>query len=174
MKKPRQTDLIVAIKNAQLLAIEGRLSNTIDAFERRVRRWFSKEHSTPYLDTFKIPWDELLLHYYESSLSTRTYNQIFDLAVEEYLPEFIEQAEKEAQDFADSLLKQQEAAIRANQVKKAPDSPAKEKTQGKALRRSKTDAESQSLEVQDNNPKTDQPAPKTMSLRFEDESPEDL
>lgn len=174
MKKRKQYSPLIAIQNAQLLAIEGRLSNTIDAFERKVRRWFSKEHSTPYLDTFKIPWDELLLHYYESSLANSTYNQVFDMAVEEYLPEFVDQAEKEAQAFADSLAKAQEAAIKANQAKKTSDTSSKEKTQGNAAREAKTGTKSQSVKKRDNNPKTDRPAPKTMSLQFEDESPEDL
>jgi hypothetical protein len=164
---------MIPIQNAQLLAIEGRLTNTLDAFERRVRRWFSKEHSTAYLDTFKLPWDELLLHYYESNLANKSYNEVFDLAVDEYLPEFVEKAEEDDKAFADSLLKEQEAALKANKAKarqqKDIEAATQQMTDSAAIIKDKAQSISNKLDKKQAN----KPMPKSMSLKFDDD-PEDI
>ena len=173
MKKRKKLNPLVPIQNAQLLAIEGVLENTLDSFERKVRRWFSKEHSTPYLDTFKIPWDELLLHYYESSLANISYNEVFYVAVEQYLPEFMNQAEQEDQAFADSLLEEQKATLKAHKKKMGQGKGKDTKTQGKANKQVKTSVKSQSIKTSDES-KTNKPLPKTMSLKFDDSDPENI
>lgn len=183
MKKRNKPNPLTPIQNAQLLAIEGVLENTLDAFERKVRRWFSKEHSTPYLDTFKMPWDELLLHYYESNLANMSYNEVFDMAVNQYLPEFVKEAEDDVQAFADSLLKEQEATIQAR--KKVGTRVGKGgalKSQGEANKRVKTGNSSKDAKTQDKSQSEDLdeseikrlPKPKTMSLKFEDSDPESI
>ena len=163
---------MIAIQNAQLLAIEGRLENTMDAFERKIRRWFSKEHATPYLDTFKFPWDELLLHYYESNLANKSFNEVFDLAVEEYLPDFVQAAEEADQAYAESLLEEQAATLKAKKARDGETALPGVKTQPGAV---KTKGKQQSVK---NKAKSSQiknkPTPKTMSLKFDENDPEDI
>lgn len=171
MRKTIRLDSFIPIQNAQLLAIEGILENTPEFFERKVRRWFSKEHSTPYLDTFKIPWDELLLHYYESSLSKRTYNEVFDIAVEEYLPEFINKEEQELEEFAKSLLNEQKATIKARSDKDKGKSTPKKQTQQKPFKEEKEKSQSNKNKL--DKKQTDKPEIKTMSLKFEDLDPDE-
>jgi hypothetical protein len=165
---------MVAVQNAQLLAIEGRLSNTMDAFERRVRRWFSKEHSTPYLDTFKLPWDELLLHYYESNLADKSYNEVFDLAVEQYLPEFMEAAEETDAEFAASLVKRQEAELKAKKARdkhlKDLEAASKQMADSAAIIKDKAQSISNKLDEKNAN----KPSPKAMSLKFDDNPEDDI
>jgi primosomal protein N' len=111
MKKIRNLNPAVVTQNAQLKALESVLLKTHEFFERKVRRWFSKQYSTPYMDTFNIPWEELLLHYYEAGIENLTYNEVYDLAVSEYLPEFIDQAEEEDEEFAKALQDEQDATV---------------------------------------------------------------
>lgn len=158
---------MIPIQNAQLLAIEGILENSLDSFERKVRRWFSKEHSTPYTDTFEIPWDELLLHYYESSLADKSYNEVYDLAVEQFLPEFVKEAEDDDQEFADSLLKEQEATLKAKRAKAKQIKDLQAATQQKAANASKVVEKAQSIKKALDK-KDDKPVPQTMSLKFDD------
>lgn len=117
MKKIRNLNPAVVTQNAQLKALESVLLETHEFFERKVRRWFSKQFSTPYMDTFDIPWEEILLHYYESSIENLTYNEVYDLAVAEYLPEFMDAQEEEDEQFAQDLIKEQEATVKAKQAK---------------------------------------------------------
>jgi primosomal protein N' len=155
------------IENAQLKAIESIIMNPFEYFERKVRRWFSKEHATPYLDTFQIPWEELLLHYYESNLAAQGYNEVFDLMVKEFLPEFKEETDKSAELFAKSLEKDQQKALKANKKKAKDIEASKVKTQPEPSTASKIDREEQSIRQ-----KREQhlkPKPKTMSLKFEDD-----
>lgn len=169
--KRKPLNPMIPIQNAQLLAIEGILENSLDAFERKVRRWFSKEHSTPYTETFKIPWDELLLHYYESSLANKSYNEVYDLAVEEFLPEFVKEAEDDDQAFAESLLEEQEATLKAKKAKAKKIKDLQAATQQMASSASKIVEKAQSIKKALDK-KDDKPVPKTMSLKFDD--PEEL
>lgn len=175
-KQAKNLNPMIAIENAQLLAIEGILEKSLDSFERKVRRWFSKEHSTPYTDTFKIPWDELLLHYYESSLANMSYNEVFDLAVNEYLPEFVQAAEEDDQAFADSLLEEQEATLKAKKAKTPQVSDLEKATKQMASNAAKVVEKAQSInkKLDELNQANEKPIPKKMSLKFEEEDPEDI
>lgn len=157
---------MIAIENAQLLAIEGVLTNSLESFERRVRRWFSKEHATAYLDTFKLPWDEILLHYYESNLANKSYNDVFDLAVDEYLPEFVQAAEEQDQAYADALIEEQKASLKKNRAKMAQDDTTNKKVPVKPSNEAKNGNKAQS--IKNNRQTEDKPTPKTMSLKFDE------
>ncbi|HBI01739.1 MAG TPA: hypothetical protein DDY18_08985 [Flavobacterium sp.] len=166
-KKPK--DNSVVIENQQLKAIESVLSNTYEYFERKVRRWFSKEYSTPYLDTFKMSWPELLLHYYEAGFEKLEYNEIYDMAVKEYLPEFIQKADEEDQAFADSLLEEQQATIAKKKAKDGSKDPLQESLGKMVNSASNVVQKAQSLKKTLDKRKTTLPKPKAMSLKFEDE-----
>lgn len=118
-KKPLLVDTSTLYESLQLEAIEGKLTGSLAYFERKVRRWFSKEFSTPLMDTYKIPWQTILLNYYEDAIDSMSTNDVFDKAVFEYLPEFKKQAEEEDREFAQSLLEEQKATIRKKALKDA-------------------------------------------------------
>lgn len=172
MKKIRKLDPSVVTENAQLKALESVLTKTHEFFERKVRRWFSKQFSTPYMDTFNIPWEELLLHYYEASIENMPFNEVYDLAVSEYLPDFVQAQEEDDQAFADSLVAEQEATIKAKKEKDAKTAALTKSTQqlqaNAATVIEKAQSISKALDQQ-----TTLPKPKAMSLKFDDQGDPD-
>ncbi len=159
----------MVVQNAQLKALESVLLKTHEAFERKVRRWFSKQFSTPYMDTFDIPWEELLLHYYEGGMDNLSYNEVFDLAVNEYLPEFVNQAEEEDSEFAQSLISEQEATVAAKKARDAQNQALEQATNQMASSASKVVEKAQSISKALDKQRTTLPKPKAMSLKFDDE-----
>jgi len=116
-KKLSLVDTSVLYESLQLEAIEGKLTGSLAYFERKVRRWFSKEFSTPLMDTYQIPWQTILLNYYEHAIDNISTNEVLDKAMFEYLPEFKKQAEEEDDKFAHSLIEEQKATIRKKALK---------------------------------------------------------
>ena len=96
----------------QLEAINSRLNESVLFFEGKVRRWYSQNFCTPLDQTFKLSWDFILKNYYESMIEDKTFDEVYDLAVANYLPELMEDEEKSAQEFADSLIEEQECSLR--------------------------------------------------------------
>lgn len=105
----------------QLEAVEAILTNSNEYHYRKICRWFSKEYSTPLMEVYKMPWDFVLQNYYESFLETRPYNEVYDLAVQDYLPEMAEEYEKELQEFADSLVDEQEQTLERKEKQQSLD-----------------------------------------------------
>lgn len=111
-------------KALQVEAVFNALTNNAAFFERKVRRWFSKNYNTPLKDTYDISWSEILIHYYEAALEDKDRNQIFDVAVDNYLPEFIDRKEEEDKAFAESLIEEQKRTLeRKRRRKKAQTKP---------------------------------------------------
>ena len=174
MKQIKKLDPYVVIENAQLKAAEAVLTKTVDYFERKVRRWFSKSFSTPYMETFNIPWEEILLHYYESDLDNRTFNEVFDLTVENYLPEFVQEAEEEDSEFAKSLENEQKATLKKKKQREAQAKALEDATAQLVNSASNVVSKAQSLKTElDKRKKNTQPKPKSMSVKFDDEGPDD-
>jgi primosomal protein N' len=166
MKKIRNLNPKVVTENAQLKALESVLLKTHEFFERKVRRWFSKQYSTPYMDTFNIPWEELLLHYYEAGIENLEYNDVYDLAVSEYLPEFVNQAEEEDEEYAKALEKEQEATL----LKKKAKDDAKAQLEA-ATSKIKANAATIADKAQSISKALDKnlPKPQTKKVKFEDQ-----
>lgn len=99
-------------QSMQMEAVYNALTKSEVFFERKVRRWFSKNYSTPLLETYKIPWPDLLIHYYEAAIEDRNHNELYELAVENYLPVFINKKEEEDKAFAERLVKEQQETLR--------------------------------------------------------------
>lgn len=173
-KKKTKLQTASVYKNAQLAAIEGILMDSPDHFERKVRRWFSKNFSTPYLDTFKIAWPELLKHYYEADFEENDYNELFDLVVKEYLPEFVDAAEADDQAFADSLLDEQKATLERKKQKDSKKDPAVKATQEMANSASKLSDKLQSLGKKLEANRTETKPITKISRNYEDPDDSDL
>jgi hypothetical protein len=104
----------------QMQAVSDILSQTDVHFFRKVCRWYSKNFHTPLhqvMDGSVVLWDEVLLHYYESQMEELSYNQLYDLAVNEYVPELSEILEEENQEFANALIEEQKRTIAKKKAK---------------------------------------------------------
>jgi hypothetical protein len=123
----------------QVEAIFNALTNNPAFFERKVRRWYSKNFNTPLQDTFSLPWDEILIHYYESTLEDRSFNELYDIAIDNYLPEFVNRREEEAAAFAESLVKEQQETLKKKQ--------AQSKGRAKKAQKTKTEANNKAPEM---------------------------
>jgi hypothetical protein len=88
---------------AQTEAIYGILNKTDLHFYRKVCRWYSSTFHTPLTLVYSIPYDELLLNYYEYHYDKLPYNEVFRLATE-LLPELASEKEMEDQEFIKQLL----------------------------------------------------------------------
>jgi gamma-glutamylcysteine synthetase len=120
------------------------------------------------MDTFNIPWEELLLHYYEAGIESLTYNEVYDLAVSEYLPEFMDQQEQEDDEFAQSLVKEQEATVKAKKAKDKANAKLEAATQSLANSANTVVDKVQSLKKTLDDRKAALPKPKAMSVKFDD------
>ena len=107
----------------QTEAMYGILSHSEAYFYRKVCRWYSKSFSTPLHDVLEghlIQWDEMLLHYYESQMENVEYDEIYELACREYVPELAEQFEQDNTDFAKALEEEQERTIAKKKQQEIP------------------------------------------------------
>lgn len=101
----------------QFNSIEGKLLKTDVAFERRVRRWYANELGTSVSKTFDIAWTDIVSHYYDSQIEDTPFNIVFNMAIDEYVPELAEEEEKEQQAFADSLVEEQKETLSKKSLK---------------------------------------------------------
>ena len=75
-----------------------------------------------YQETFDQPWPTILTHYFDDQLDNIPYDTAFDMAVDDYFPEFAKQEDEENQAFADSLIEEQERSLARKEARegKAP------------------------------------------------------
>jgi hypothetical protein len=132
----------------QVEAVFNALTSNSAFFERKVRRWFSKNYNTPLLDTYAIAWDQILIHYYESALEDKTKNEIYDVAIENYLPDLMDKREEDDRAFAQELIEEQRRSIESKKQRQG-------KQQGKPKKEAVTDQPAKSKDV--------------MNLNFNDE-----
>lgn len=155
-KKKVRTDPSEVYLALQIEAVFNAITNNRLYFERKVRRWFSKNFNTPLKDTYKIAWDEILIHYYESALEDKSFNQVFDIAVENYLPEFIDKREEEDRAFAESLLEEQKRTLAAKNKKVKAKTGGEKKAPEKGSQEPKKGEEIMSLNFDDSDFEEDQ------------------
>ena len=141
----RQSNKDIVYESLQLDAIRAVLLNDREYFCRKVCRWYSTNFHTPLHDVYKLEWTFVLQQYYEKTLENLDYNDVYDLAVKDYVPEFADQEEKENREFAQSLIKEQKATLAKKEAKKQKQVPISESKASK------------------------KPEVKTMNLNFDDE-----
>lgn len=122
-------------ESLQVEAIYNAVTNNDGFFERKVRRWFSKNYNTPLMDTYEVPWSDILIHYYESLLENNTFNQNFEIMTARYLPELVDQKDAEDAAFAQSLVEEQRRTLKKKKAKtkvklKKPAEAPKRKPEG--------------------------------------------
>lgn len=105
-------------KYLQFSSIEGKLRKTDVAFERKVRRWYAKELGQSVSDTYRLSWVEIISHYYDNQIEEIPFNVIYNMAIDEYVPELAEEQEALDQAYADSLVEEQQETLRKKAEKK--------------------------------------------------------
>lgn len=105
-------------ESLQFEAITAILTNDIEYFERKVRRWYSKTFHTPLHEVYGLPWDFILKNYYESVLETQGHNTAYDMAIE-YIPELKEEQDQRDAEF-DKFLEEKQAKQLAKKQSKSP------------------------------------------------------
>jgi len=135
---------------AKLKAIENTLRDDGVTFYRQVTRWYSKEYSTPlhHVRT-RIPYTQILQEYYEHELEDMDYNDVYEYAMRDMLPEFMEEFDDMDEEFAKSLIEEQ-----------------KQQLENKKKREIKTKAKDE-IEVEEGEIK--KPKPEEVEMKFEDE-----
>lgn len=104
----------------QIEAAQGILEDSESAFFRKVCRWYSKNFSTPLdevLACSRMQWDDMLLHFYEDSMENVMYNDIFDMACANLLPEMQEKIEEENRLYAEALVEEQKRTLEKKKLK---------------------------------------------------------
>lgn len=142
-------------KEKQLEAMFHLLNETDIYFFRKVCRWYSEKFHTPLhvvMDGNTLPWDDILLHYYETQFEDIGYNNAYELACRDYVPELADYFEQENEDFAKALEAEQLETIKR-----------KEKKVGSKLLKNKEKTEDMSSEI------LKPPAPIKMSFEDEEE-----
>jgi hypothetical protein len=91
-------------KYLQLKAIDSILNPNDIYFQRKICRWYSKEFNTSLEDTFKLPFDTILAHYYESEFEKIPRNDLIDILTND----FIEELSAEKDEGLNALLKKLE------------------------------------------------------------------
>lgn len=159
----------------QVEAISDILAQNDLFFHRKVCRWYSKTFHTPLHQVINgevMLWDEILLHYYESQMEEVSYNDLFDLAVNEYVPELAEVLEEENQEFADSLLEEQKRTIAKQKTRLAA---RKQKVTENDINTIKkfSNIKDLSSEIEFNDGLDDKIKPSEMKLNFDDDDLEE-
>jgi hypothetical protein len=96
----------------QLKALNSVLNKNFDYFERKVRRWYSKNFYTALDRVYTLSWDFVLKNYYEAMIEQLPYNEIYDLACKEFLPEITEIEDKKEAEYMKELEAEQEAGLK--------------------------------------------------------------
>jgi len=94
-------------KSIQIKAIESVLDSD-DAYSyRKICRWYSKTFHTPLQDVYKLDFEHVLSNYYESTFEEIPYNDLYDIAIEDFIPELAEQNNEDAEQYAKDLEAEQ-------------------------------------------------------------------
>ena len=114
-------DRLTIYECLQVNAVFDKLTQNDMFFFRKICRWYSEKFHTPLHDVLEgtvIGWDEILKHYYEHNIDSQSYNEIFELAMKEYLPEFADDWERQNEEFAKALIEEQKMLQEKAKAKK--------------------------------------------------------
>jgi len=94
-------------KSIQIKAIESVLDPDDQYSFRRICRWYSKTFHTPLQDVYNLDFEHVLSNYYESTFEEIPYNDLYDIAIEDFIPELAEQNNEDAEQYAKDLEAEQ-------------------------------------------------------------------
>lgn len=143
---------------AKLKAVENILNDDDITFYRQITRWYSKTFSTPLLEVRNnIAWPQILQEYYESTMEDIDFNDVYEYAMREMLPEFMEEMEEMDDQFAKDLLAEQQETLRKKQ-------------QREMQLKDDTEVEIEEGELdQPSKPNPHSPSPKELEMSFDED-----
>ena len=104
-------------RSYQIKAVESVLDPDEAYFYRKVCRWYSTKFHTPLLTVESLPLDQILTNYYESTMESISYNDLYDIAIEDFLPEIQEENDKETEALMADLEKEQAEQLAKKEAK---------------------------------------------------------
>jgi hypothetical protein len=104
-------------RSYQIQAAEVVLTPDEAYMYRKMCRWYSEKFHTPLLTVESLPIDHILTTYYESTMEQIPYNDLYDLIIEDFLPEIQEVKDKEDEEFAKALEEEQAQQLAAKALK---------------------------------------------------------
>lgn len=102
-------------KYLQLKAINDIFNSDDLYFQRKICRWYSKEFSTPLEKVFQIPFDLILIHYYETEFEKIPKNDLIDILTNDFIDELSPENDEELDALMKRLEKEQEIALKKRQ-----------------------------------------------------------
>ncbi len=97
---------------AKLKAVENILNDDDLSFYKKITRWYSTTFATPLQEVRKkIAFVNVLQEYYESTMEDSDFNDVYEYAMRDMLPEFMEEMEQGDVEFAKSLVEEQKAGL---------------------------------------------------------------
>jgi primosomal protein N' len=163
-------------KSIQIKAIEAVLDPDDTYSYRRICRWYSKTFHTPLQDVYKLDFEHVLSNYYESTFEEIPYNDLYDIAIEDFIPELAEQNNEDAEQYAKDLEAEQirtlerKARREGKTAQPVVSAPVMTKNQRDSKNVNKADKK-QSLESKANNDQS--PQPEEINIAFDDENLEE-
>ena len=171
-------------KSIQIKPIESVLDSDDANSYRKICRWYSKTFHTPLQDVYNLDFEHVLSNYYESTFEEIPYNDLYDIAIEDFIPELAEQNNEDAEQYAKDLEAEQirtlerKARREGKPLQPTVSKPTLTKNQRasqeliKATERLKNLNKTQSLKNKANIDQSTQP--EEINIAFDDEIPEDL
>lgn len=130
-------------RSYQIQAAEAVLDPDEQAFYRKICRWYSKNFFTPLHIVEALPTDQILTNYYEASMEQIPYNDLYDIVMEDFLPELVQENEDNLEEFMQDLELEQAETLKA----KSPKSHTTIKTPNKAESLTSVDQSGQSPNI---------------------------
>ena len=170
-------------KSIQIKAIEAVLDPDDTYSYRRICRWYSKTFHTPLQDVYQLDFEHVLSNYYESTFEEIPYNELYDIAIEDFIPELAEKNDEDADQYAKELEAEQlrtlerKARREGKTVQPIVSKPVLTKNQRaneelvKATKELKNLNEKQSLKNKASNDQS--PQTEEINIAFDDENLED-
>lgn len=120
-------------RSYQIQAAESVLDGNESYFYRKICRWYSAKFHTPLITVETLPIDHILTNYYESTMEVIPYNDLFDLVIEDFLPEIQKENEESLEEFMKEMEEEQaeQLAKKAGIKPKISDKPDKPLKSGK-------------------------------------------
>lgn len=144
---------------AKLKAVENTLNDDDISFYKRVTRWYSTTFATPLQEVRnKIAWPQILQEYYESTMEDTDFNDVYEYAMRDILPEFMEEIEASDEEFAQNLIDEQQQTIKK---KKQREMKLKDDTE--------IEVEEETLKEPTNHETGEKPKPKEIGMSFDEE-----
>ena len=139
-------------RSYQIKAAEDVLDPDEQAFFRKICRWYSKSFHTPLHLVESLPIDHILTNYYESTMEAIPYNDLYDIVIEDFLPEIQEENETNLQEFIEELEAEQAEQQQRKALKTQPAPISKPKATKKRNKPESLQDSDQSGAIEDSTP----------------------